>query len=493
MEYNADLEKDDKPQGVVVSGTVRRPDGTPLAGAAVAITYPLTDQRNQSPPVHIRNGTLEVIRGIKSTRTDASGRFRLTREPDPAGRYFAVVVVHPEYYAEADRAAFEADPTIRANPWGRIEGVARAGSQPAAGAVVRSNSDRLGTDDVPSLFDNAESTTDDQGRFVLERVVPGDVRVVRGSGDATSILVQVKHGETARAELGGLGRPVIARIAPPAGFDPNGDYTVNSRVEVVSDRPNIPYPTELLARRDRSMIDWARRWWASAEGHEYRRNWFRFGPAKLQSDGTILVDDVPPGEYRLNLMYTTDPFRGIPASSDRIAFATKQFTIPPIPDGRSDEPFDLGVLRARPKQTLQVGQPAPAFDLETLDGRRVKLADFRGKFLLLDFWATWCGPCLAEIPELKAVHDRFGKDPRFAMLSLSLDAEKDAPRKFVAEKALSWAQGFLGQGVEGGPTDAYHVETIPAVFLIGPDGTLKAQGLRGDSIAGAVSQALQQP
>ncbi len=51
---------------------------------------------------------------------------------------------------------------------------------------------------------------------------------------------------------------------------------------------------------------------------------------------------------------------------------------------------------------------------------------------------TWCGPCIAEIPELKAVHDRFGKDARFAMLSLSLDAEKEAPRKSVAEKRLPW-------------------------------------------------------
>jgi thiol-disulfide isomerase/thioredoxin len=123
----------------------------------------------------------------------------------------------------------------------------------------------------------------------------------------------------------------------------------------------------------------------------------------------------------------------------------------------------------------------------------VKLADFRGKYLLLDFWATWCGPCVAEIPELKAVHDRFGKDPRFAMLSLSLDAEKEAPRKFVAEKGLAWAQGFLGEWAEGGVADAYHVEAIPAIFLIGPDGTLKAQGLRGDAVAGTVGQALNRP
>jgi thiol-disulfide isomerase/thioredoxin len=119
----------------------------------------------------------------------------------------------------------------------------------------------------------------------------------------------------------------------------------------------------------------------------------------------------------------------------------------------------------------------------------LKLEDFRGK----SFWATWCGPCVAEVPELKALHDRFGKDERFAMLSLSLDAEKEAPRRFVAEKGLAWSQGFLGEWVEGGVPDSYHVEAIPAVFLIGPDGSVKARGLRGDSIAAAVAEALKQP
>ena len=123
----------------------------------------------------------------------------------------------------------------------------------------------------------------------------------------------------------------------------------------------------------------------------------------------------------------------------------------------------------------------------------MKLADFRGKYVLLDFWATWCGLCVAETPELKAVHDRFGNDPRFAMLSLSVDAEKDAPRKFVAERGLGWTQGFVGEWAEGGVSDAYHAETIPAIFLIGPDGTLKSVGLSGDAVAGTVGQLLNQP
>ena len=71
--------------------------------------------------------------------------------------------------------------------------------------------------------------------------------------------------------------------------------------------------------------------------------------------------------------------------------------------------------------------------------------------------------------------------------------QKEAPRKFVAEKGLPWKQGFLGDWVEGGVQDAYHVEAIPEIFLIGPDGKLIAKGLRGDAIGAAVEQALKTP
>jgi beta-lactamase regulating signal transducer with metallopeptidase domain/protocatechuate 3,4-dioxygenase beta subunit/thiol-disulfide isomerase/thioredoxin len=499
-EYDAKLTKVDRPQGVVISSVVRRPDGQPLAGALVALTYPLATETRQMPTVRIKNGELQALERLTTAKTDAFGRFSLAREPGPAGEHFGIIVVHPDFYAEVSRAAFEADSTITARPWGRVDGGVKFRGKPVAGASIRYSADRLGDSVVPHIWDSGAAIADDRGRFVLERVVPGDVRVARDFTDGSSPWVRsngellvVRPGETARAHVGRNGRPVVARIVPPTGFDPKASYTEYSDFDIESDRPDVPYPKELLAQHDASTVTWAKEWWASAQGHEYRRKWYSHSHAKLQPDGSIRVDDLPPGDYRLKLRYSADPLYGPGLSADRIAYTTKQFTIPEMPGGRTDSPLDLGVLRPQPRETLTVGHAAPSFDVEMLDGKRLKLEDFRGKYLLLDFWATWCGPCIAEIPGLIALRDRFGKDERFAILSLSLDASKDAPRKFVAEKAIPWKQGFLGEWVEGGVQERYHVDAIPAFFLIGPDGTLLAQRLRGAAIESAVANALRKP
>lgn len=359
VEYDVAMKKSDRPQGVPVAGTVLRPDGTPLAGADVAIAYPLTGGPNRLPSVHITNGRLRPDASPTMTtptaRTDAQGRFSLTREPDPGGRYFAVVVVHPECCAEVGRAAFEADPTIRAKPWGRVEGVARIGGKPAAGAAIRYFADRLGNPDVPRVSDEGETKADAIGRFVLERILPGDVRVARSFGDAADfrgwsngVLLEVKPGETARAEVGGLGRPVIATIAIPPGFDPKADYVAYSEFEIESPRPPIAHAKEAANTKNWSATEWANRWWASPEGHEYRRHYYRFRQAKLRPDGTIRAEDIPSGDYVLRLYLRADPVRG-PAAPGRTASVSRRFTIPEIPGGRSDEPFDLGVLKPEPR------------------------------------------------------------------------------------------------------------------------------------------------
>ena len=148
------------------------------------------------------------------------------------------------------------------------------------------------------------------------------------------------------------------------------------------------------------------------------------------------------------------------------------------------------VRRASENAKVKVGQEAPLFETKTVDGKDLKLADFKGKYVLLDFWATWCGPCRGETPNLKAVHAQYGKRDDFVMVGLSLDKEAAKPIAYAKENGCDWVDGFLGDWGKDEVTKKYGVSGIPSIWLIGPDGKVVANGLRGDGIMQAVRAAL---
>ena len=336
VEYDVDSDEGGRSPGDVVSGVVRRPDGRPLAGAEVTLTYPLGGAT--APTVRIEDGTIR--------------RARIRRSSGPTPRAGSPCTASPTRRAALRRGRRPSRLLRRGRPrrvrgrpddhreaMGPRRGRGPDRRQAGAGAAIRSFADRLGNPDVPRPRlgkDDGRRRGTFRPRSGGPRRRAGRQRLGEGPDNrpwSNGTLVEVRPGETVRAEVGGRGRPVVARIAPPEGFDPEADYAPYSEFEIESDRPRIPYPRELLARRDESMITWAKQWWASAEGHDYRRNWFRLGQAKLQPDGTIRADDLPPGDYRLRLTFSADPIYGLGALAERIAFATKQFTIPPSPAG----------------------------------------------------------------------------------------------------------------------------------------------------------------
>ena len=129
------------------------------------------------------------------------------------------------------------------------------------------------------------------------------------------------------------------------------------------------------------------------------------------------------------------------------------------------------------------GTTAPSFDYENHKGGKTKLEDLRGKYVYIDVWATWCGPCIAEIPHLKKVEAKYhGKNIEF--VSISVDTEKDYEKwkKMVVAKELGGIQLFADKNWTSDFIKAYGINAIPRFILIGPDGkVIKADAARPSS------------
>lgn len=139
------------------------------------------------------------------------------------------------------------------------------------------------------------------------------------------------------------------------------------------------------------------------------------------------------------------------------------------------------------KKMSLMGQP---LDLKfaALDGREVDLSKMKGKVVLIDFWATWCGPCVAELPNVKAAYDEL-HGQGFEIVGISFDQSKSALENFVKKEKMAWPQFFDGKGWQNQFGQEYGINSIPTMWLIGKDGTVADMNARGD-LRGKVKKLL---
>ncbi len=456
-----------------ITGIVRGLDGKPVAGAEVTL-------RNPDKP-----GT---------TKTGPDGRYTFGGHDRPD----AIVAVHESGFAVRPYDEVAASFDLALAPWGRIEGVLKVGKNLAP-------NQKVGAWQRSSLFGSVSygARTDEHGRFVLERVRPGAITVCRlvdfpdHTGWATSnpVFVDMEPGQTVRVEIGGSGRPVIGRLKVPQGFRLADLVTGDCKLAAVRREPRKPddYPDYTYDQKNA----WLERFSKTPEGREYSRAKREYA-VDCDASGAFRIEDVPAGAYVLTL-----PFRGraIDEEWELRAFAESAVTVTAIPGGRSDVPLELGTIRLDVYRLHEpkVGDPIQVPLRNAADGRPLDLADLRGKFVLLHFWATWRVETTANISELKETYEAFGRDPRLVMISLSVDVEPDTPRRYAAYRGLRWEQRYLGwKGECPDPiAAAFGLETTgrrrrlpPQVMLIGPDGRLVARDLEGPAIKQAVALVL---
>jgi RNA polymerase sigma factor (sigma-70 family) len=339
-------------RAIWIQGAVRTPEGQPAANVQVFLVSP-------GQPLMVENGHGESGQTATSIRTGADGRFKFS----PTDKPFLIVALHDIGYAQAASEHAGTLPDLLLRPWARIDGAMYIGSRAAVRQKVNLWSDWSRKFDQPSVLFEANTMTDDTGHFLMDHVPAGEVYVGRwiclnerswSFTTTHSVHVHTDFGQTAHVTIGGTGRPVVGQLVVPAGFEWKVDWGAYNSSSLHTKMPERPQPTlpnnwasMTQERRQAWYNQWQNAWNNSDEGRAYRKP-FREYPFAVRPDGSFRVEDVLPGTYELTVFVSEPRTNGVATVGQPIAYLKREFTVPEMPEGRSDEPLDLGELTLEP-------------------------------------------------------------------------------------------------------------------------------------------------
>ncbi len=172
---------------------------------------------------------------------------------------------------------------------------------------------------------------------------------------------------------------------------------------------------------------------------------------------------------------------------------TLKTDFPDTDAGKRADNMIASIERQREAKKIQgelvEGSKFPDFEVQDIDGKPLSIGNYKGKIVMLDFWATWCGPCVHELPNVVSVYGKY-HDKGFEIIGISLDQDKEKLTSFLKEKNVTWAQYFDGQGWQNKLASKYGITSIPSTFLLDKEGKIIGVGLRGEELQGAIEKAV---
>ena len=351
VEYDFELQ-----QAEDISATILTASGEPAAHAKMALGV-------SGSQIMIKAGRIDE-RSAYATKLDAdtNGQFSIPSRDEP----FQLVIIHTAGFAHIKSSDGPIPSRITLTPWARVEGTFRVGAEPAPNVVLSLFSGGINSygDDVPHISTHHEVTTDKDGRYVFERLFPGQGSISRrilligddGATEVTSsqrISAEFIAGKTTHLDLGGTGRPVIGKLVPPAEYAKKVFWNfANVSVQVDLKAPGPPKPPADVQIEPGKYNAWFKEWITTDEG----KAWFStyqadmkayrklrpktpYMMASVDRDGSFRIDDAPSGEFVFRVSFSRHAPGGI---------SNYKFSIPEIEGLRSDQPFDLGTLELDP-------------------------------------------------------------------------------------------------------------------------------------------------
>jgi peroxiredoxin len=197
--------------------------------------------------------------------------------------------------------------------------------------------------------------------------------------------------------------------------------------------------------------------------------------------------EVPRMKAEFYLQVFNDPEKALP-SLRQIKQDFPQIQINGDTDATIQAVEKMAAMR-KIQRALVPGTPFPDFAEQDMNGKPLSVSAYKGKVVLIDFWATWCPPCQMELPYVLAAYQKY-HDQGFEVIGISLDQDRQQLEKFIRIRNLPWPQYFDGKFRETKLALNYGVSQLPTTFLLDRRGTIIAKDLRGDALDAAVAQAL---
>jgi protocatechuate 3,4-dioxygenase beta subunit/peroxiredoxin len=488
-------------KGQALTAVILTPDGKPAAGAKVMLLEP-----GQTGQI-MDNGTTFYSQSPQAV-AGPDGKCSFPAETG----LFKLVAMDATGYVEINSTDFSKSGEVRLIAWGRVQGkLMHAGKPWPSQKIMLQMMDQQRYDPKQSrVFQQFQATTDADGAFTIDRIPAGKAQVGRlietNTGQYRTMStsnpeeIEVIAGQSVSISLGNKGRPVQGTVVlPPSLADQrSGNWTLTGSARTRSNMQPPPMPDDIKNGTPEQQQKWYKDFLASDAGKKFiadqqsQRQTFRNYPVEVVADGKFRIEDVVPGSYQLyfSIMRNSTPTAGMIAEDAQLAAGNAEFTVSEIPGGYSDEPQTLPELKMNLIPHVDVGDTAPDFTAKTSDGKDLKLSDFKGKYVLLDFFASSTPTQDADKQALQSAVDTFGGNDRFTIIGVNLFGSTDDTKAYTQKYGLSWTSATLNDRSAASPMQTYGIQQLPSILLIGPDGKVIAKHLHGDAIKTALTNAL---